>query len=227
MKGSAKRISAADIPLTRAFAGLKPAVLEDIAAQATVDESRAGAFLFRAGSEGKTIHFLLRGRAKVCRADSKGKEVILGLLAAGDMVGEIAALIDSARTADIECLTNCRWLTLSQKAFLQLLYKHSDWAHALLRSMAQRLRIATERISDLALCDVNVRVAHVLVGLSSPVEEDDEQLLVISERPTHQTLASMVGASRETVTRALQELEEAGHIKVHDERVYVYSMPRI
>lgn len=44
----------------------------------------------------------------------------------------------------------------------------------------------------------------------------------MQERPTHQTLASMVGASRETVTRALGDLESDGHIKVDDERLLIY-----
>lgn len=215
----------ADLAGLKVFAGLTEQARAEILAEATVKEVKSGGFLMRKGQEGSEVFFLLQGRAKVCRADAKGKEVIIGLLGRGAVIGEIAVLANVPRTADVVALSRCTLLRLSRDSFLKQVGRHAGLGLALLRSCAVMLGRATERISDLTLSDVRVRIVHVLVEMGALVEEDGEEHLIVRERPTHQTLASMIGASRETVTRALSELEADGHIVVEDERVRIFSVP--
>jgi CRP/FNR family cyclic AMP-dependent transcriptional regulator len=96
---------------------------------------------------------------------------------------------------------------------------------ALMKELALRLRAASAKIGDLALYDVYRRVARTLKSMAKPEIENDEEALVIDERPTHQELANMVGTSREMVTRALKGLEEDGCITVESKRIKVIKMP--
>lgn len=217
--------NAAELAELKVFGGLSDQARNEILADAQLKEVKSGGFLVRKGQEGSEVFFLLHGRAKVCVADARGKEVIVGLLGRGAVVGEIAILADVPRTADVVALSRCRALRLSRAAFLKHVGCHPELGLALLRSAARMLGRATERISDLTLNDVNVRIVHVLVEMARLLEIEGEEHLVVRERPTHQTIGSMIGASRETVTRALSELEAQGHIKVEDERVVIYSVP--
>jgi CRP/FNR family cyclic AMP-dependent transcriptional regulator len=204
------------------FAELTDLERAKITSVATAREVKAGNFLVRSGTKGDEMFFLQHGRAKVCRADSTGKEVIIGLLGPGACIGELALLTDLPRTADVVTLSRCEVLQMSRAVFLRQLEEHPQLVRTLLKSIATLLGRATAKIADLTLSDVRVRLMHVLVEMGLAVEEDGEQYLVVRERPTHQMMADMIGATRETVTRTLSELEQDGHIEIDGERVVIF-----
>ena len=91
-------------------------------------------------------------------------------------------------------------------------YAHPRTAINLVSEMARRLRKADETIAQLALCDVNERLIHRLVGLAREEGASGPDGLVVRRRPTQQELANMIGSCRETISRAFNQLARDGLI---------------
>jgi CRP/FNR family cyclic AMP-dependent transcriptional regulator len=190
----------------------------------TVVEINAGRYLIKEGSEGSEMYFLIRGMVKICSFHNE-KEAILAILRPGEVVGDISLLCGGPRVADVVALTPCRLVQCSKEDFEAHLLEFGGLAHMMLKNLARRVRSASTRIADLALYDVSSRLARMLFDMSSPGEIDGAAVHVVSNPPTHQSLASMIGSSREAVTRGLKELEKRKHIIVDDERIFVFSVP--
>lgn len=206
------------------FSALSPAERLALQPRLTLIEIQAGRYLIKEGSAGSEMYFLVRGSVKICTFHND-KEAILNILRPGEVVGDISVLCGGPRIADVVALTPCRLLTCSKDDFETHLREFGGLAHMMLKNLAMRVRTASMRISDLALYDVSSRLARVLFEMSAPREIEDGIAHVVDNPPTHQALASMIGSSREAVTRALKELEKSKHIIVDDERIFVLSVP--
>jgi len=87
---------------------------------------------------------------------------------------------------------------------------------ALLQELSRRLRRADDKIGGLVLLDVPGRIARLLLDHS-----DEGGAPTIQKALTHQTIAQMIGASRETVSRAMREFQDAKWISVERRRITV------
>lgn len=206
--------------------GLTKPELETLADLMERREVPRGACVVRASQPGQFLMFVLEGVFKVELTDPDGRAVTLDLLECGEMFGEISLLTGEPRSANVEALEDSTVLVLSQHNFEQYVLQHRGLTLALLRELAFRLRATTAKVGDLALLDVYRRVARVLFSLS--VEQPDGQgnvVRVVAERPTHRELASLAGTTREMVTRALKELEDAGHIAMDGKHITIQSLP--
>ena len=103
-------------------------------------------------------------------------------------------------------------LVLSRDDLMRHMQAHPRTAVNLLGEMARRLRRADETIAQLALCDVNERLIHRLVGLAREEGASGPDGLVVRRRPTQQELANMIGSCRETISRAFNQLARDGLI---------------
>jgi len=148
-----------------------------------------------------------------------GREVILSILRVGDFFGEMSLLDGQPRSANVIAIekaeTLCCHATISSRTY------RSSRATALniLAEMSLRLRRADEVIGNLALLDVYGRVARVLMDLASSDGETTDEGVVIRERPTQQDLASMIGTSRETVSRVLGEFQRRGLLSMQGKKI--------
>jgi len=120
------------------------------------------------------------------------------------------ALLDEApRSADIVAMAPTTVLVIAKQEFKNWLQRQPEMAFVIIKTLAQRLREADRKIGDLALMDVYGRVARALMGMA---KEDSQGRMVVSENLSQQSLADIVGASREMVSRTLKDLAQVGHI---------------
>jgi CRP/FNR family transcriptional regulator, cyclic AMP receptor protein len=175
-----------------------------------------GDLIISQGAEDRTICFLAEGRVKVALENEQGKELILGLLEEGSFFGELALITGERRSANVVATRNAVLFILSHEAFEQHSKSHTGFMRALLEALAYRVIKTSQRIGDIALCDVYHRVFNILVSLA---ERNADGSLVVQCRPTHQELASMAGTSREMVTRVLKALEEDALITADGKRL--------
>jgi CRP/FNR family cyclic AMP-dependent transcriptional regulator len=185
------------------------------------DETRALAALFRErsfprgsiivtqGDPGDAMFVIVSGQIKVAVFAEDGREVILSVQSSGGFFGEMALLDDEPRSAHVIAMTDASLLQLRREDFQARLRSSAELGVGLLRELSRRLRRADETIASMALLDVNGRIAHLLLELAR--EEDGRR---ITRRLTHATIAQMVGASRETVSRTMRTLALQGAIAV-------------
>lgn len=203
-------ISVADllarVPL---FAGLTVAQMATVAASLSKRRYKRGEAIVAQGATSRSLYVIVMGSAKVIARDSHGKEVILAMLQVGDYVGEMSVIDGKPHSADVVADVPTDALVLSGADLLACLKESPAMAIGLMRGLVGRLRAADEKIESLALMDVYGRVARVLLDMSVQAPTGER---VIKDKVSKQTVAKMIGASREMVTRVFKDLEKSGAI---------------
>lgn len=207
------------------LAKLESAELQALAPLLTRRKAPKGSFILYAEDPGPSLMFLFEGKVKITLSSDDGKEVVLALFESGDFFGEMALLTGEDRSANVVAMTDCELFVLSADDFQRHLVSNTGLVLEMARELAQRLRASTSKIGDLALYDVYRRVARTLKSLGTATELSGQTVYVIDERPTHQELASMIGTSREMVTRALKGLEEDGHMVLEGKKLVLKRLP--
>ena len=175
-----------------------------------------GSVVLFQGDPGDSLYVLRQGRAKVVLIGEDGREVILGVLEPGAHFGELALIDDQPRSAHVIAMEDSQLLILRREDFRRRVEANPSVAWALLTELSRRLRRADQKIGGLVLLDVPGRISRLLLDLSA------ESTNGMIEKPlTHQTIAQMIGASRETVSRAMKEFQEEGLIRVERRRIAV------
>jgi CRP-like cAMP-binding protein len=192
------------------FADLPKEDLRDLAQRMQPREHQSGAVIVGQEDRGDSLFAITSGRVKVVLYGDSGREIILSMLREGEIFGEMSLLDNQPRSASVIALEPTRLLVLERSAFVHHLETHPATALAILAEMSRRLRQADKVIGNLALLDVYGRVARLLKDLAAKEGVETEDGTLIKERPTQQEIASMVGTSRETVSRALNDFAKRG-----------------
>jgi CRP/FNR family cyclic AMP-dependent transcriptional regulator len=175
-----------------------------------------GSVILFQGDPGDSLYVLRQGRAKVVLIGEDGREVILGVLEPGAHFGELALIDDQPRSAHVIAMEDSQLLILRREDFRRRVEANPTVAWALLTELSRRLRRADQKIGGLVLLDVPGRISRLLLDLSAESSNG-----TIEKPLTHQTIAQMIGASRETVSRAMKEFQEEGLIRVERRRIAV------
>lgn len=171
---------------------------------------------------GDSLFVVRQGRVKVVLIGEDGREVILGVLGAGEHFGELSLIDDRPRSAHVIAMDDAHLLVLRREDFRKRVESSPAVAWSLLKELSRRLRAADEKIGGLVLLDVPGRIARLLLDLAE--EGGGER---IEKSLTHQTIAQIIGASRETVSRAMKEFQDAGWIDVERRRVILSDRPAL
>jgi CRP-like cAMP-binding protein len=173
---------------------------------------RRGEIIVEQGRKSDALFILLSGRARVITSDSRGREVILAVLEAGDYLGEMSLIDNEPHSATVRAEVQTDVLVLGRSEFAACLPENSSLSYAILRGLVGRLRNADRQIESLALLDVYGRVARALLDMA----QDEEGVRIIRQKVSRQDLAKVVGASREMVSRVMKDLEERGLIQTQE-----------
>lgn len=201
------------------FADVPPERLKDLADRMQLREYAAGAVIVDQEDSGESLFVITRGRVKVVLFGDTGREMILTILRAGEIFGEMSLLDNQPRSASVITLEPTSAMVLERSAFQRHLATHPTTAMAILAELSRRLRQADKVIGNLALLDVYGRVARLLHDLADKEGEETEEGILIRERPTQQDIASMVGSSRETVSRALNDFAKRGLLTMSGKQI--------
>lgn len=191
-------------------------------AAARTQAYRAGEPIFAMGDEGTSMMLIETGRVRISYSQ-EGKTVILSELEPGAVFGEIALLDGGPRSADATAHTNCTLLVFDRRDFVGLLERNWPLAEVVLKLVCDRLRRADERMADLAFFEFPGRLARALLARARPSPETG--LLRVSD--TQQTLASLVGGSRETVGESLKHWEHEGLVELSEGRITILDPARL
>jgi CRP/FNR family cyclic AMP-dependent transcriptional regulator len=175
-----------------------------------------GAMIVTEGDPGDALFVVRSGEVKVLLIGEDGREVILGVLGVGDHFGELSLIDGRPRSAHVVATQASSLLILRRADFRRQVEQQPQVAWALLMELSRRLRQADGTIGSLVLLDVPGRVAKVLLEHATPGEP-----ATLVKTLTHQTIAQMIGASRETVSRAMAEFQERGYISVQRRQVTI------
>jgi CRP/FNR family cyclic AMP-dependent transcriptional regulator len=146
----------------------------------------------------EAFYIVLTGQVKVMLIAEDGREVILSLVREGDFFGEMALMDDEPYSSSAIAMEDSQLLVLQRSDFRRCIAEMPEMSFGLLRALCGRLLEADHRIGGLMLLDVTGRIAHLFLEMAAKGKGD-----MISDPPTHQVIAQMVGSSRETVSRTV------------------------
>lgn len=205
------------------FGPLDPADRERLLAYLRFARFPAKAVLFRKGDPGSNMMVVVRGRAKVCTHSEDGKELVLNLINAGDVVGEIALLDGAPRTADAVTLEPCEMLVLERRDFVPFLKRHPDACLKLIGVLCERIRRTSQMLEESLFLEGAARVAKRLEHLATLFGREVPEGIEITIKLSQQQLGNMVGMSRESMNKLLGQwrrerlvLTRGGHIIITD-----------
>ncbi len=174
--------------------------------------------VFHQGDSGGGLYLILSGSVKISRTGRDGRDVTVAVLREGNFFGEMSLLDGQPRSASATAAQASRLLVLDREHFQRHVLAQPRIVAKLLRELSKRLRAADQTIENLALGSVHDRLIHLLghLGRHDPLKDGRGR---IERAPTHQELAEMLGASRETVTRTLASLEAKALIEIDRRRI--------
>ena len=203
-----------EIRTIRLLSNLKDNELNDIAKILLEKKYRDGQYIFRQDDSDPRIFFVKKGKVKITISNDQGREVGLAVMGSGDFFGELSVLTGMDRSADVIAVEDCELYILSGNDFNRHVLNNSGLIYELAKELALRVRKSTSKIAEIALLDVVDRIYHTLIDLG--MDPDGKAWF---KRPTQSDIASMVGTSREMVTRGLKVLEEVKRIEIKGKEV--------
>lgn len=191
------------------FADLPDAQLKDLYQITTERKYRKGSVIFLEGEQGEGFHYLQSGKVKIVKMTDDGREHIINILSPGDLFAEVLLFNNRDYPATAIAVEDSKVGVIKNTDLERLILGNNLLALQLIKALSQRLLFAQQKIKNLALHDVTARTAETLLRLGT----EHGRILTngqieITLDLSRQDLASLVGTTRETVTRTLSALKK-------------------
>jgi CRP/FNR family cyclic AMP-dependent transcriptional regulator len=193
----------------------------------TVVRLDRGERLFTEGDKGDRLYIILSGKIKLTKAAPDGRENLLSVHGPGEMFGELSLFDPVPRTSSATAVTDAELAGLAHDSLRAWLSTRPEVAMHLLQALAQRLRRINEVKADLVFTDVPGRVAKALLDLAERFGVPTPDGVQVNHDLTQEELAQLVGASRETVNKALADFAARGWLQLAAKSVLITDTDRL
>jgi CRP/FNR family transcriptional regulator, cyclic AMP receptor protein len=209
------------------FAGI-----DEEAAQALLGSMRPlrlgrGQSVFQEGEPGDRLYIIGSGKMKLGRRSLDGRENLLAVLGPAEMFGELSLFDPGPRTATATAVSDAHLYELGHDELIEWLERYPPVAKHLLEALARRLRRTNEALADLVFSDVPGRVAKALLDLARRFGEPTEDGVRVAHDLTQEELAQLVGASRETVNKALADFTSRRWVRREGRAIVLLDLERL
>ncbi|MTI81931.1 MAG: Crp/Fnr family transcriptional regulator [Firmicutes bacterium] len=203
------------------FTELSDLQLTEIAKLVRDRSYKRGSFVFLEDDPGKALYILKQGQIKLTKRTEDGREHILHFVHPGEVFAEVVLFDSGNYPATAEVQKDAIIGTVRNTDMERLIIDNPEIALSMLNIMARRLRIAQEKVMNLALNDVRKRLVFTLLEMSAQHGVQKGENVVITLSLTNQELASMVGTSRETANRIISELKKKGILDINRQQIII------
>lgn len=200
------------ISANKIFSGLSEKDKNDIAFMLTPAKIKKNGVVYRSGDKADTIYILKEGRVKIARFSANGKELAVDILEPGDIFGELVIAGEENREANAVAMEDSFVCVINRKDFEDFISKRPDLCLSITKWIGQRLRRIESRFKDMIFQDVRTRLIIIFRELARKYGVPADNGMKIAIRLSHKDLASLIGATRETVTLELNNLKKSGDI---------------
>jgi CRP/FNR family transcriptional regulator, cyclic AMP receptor protein len=188
---------------------------------------RRGQVLFHEGDSGDRLFIVVEGKVKLGRTSADGRENLIAVLGPGQMFGELSLFDPGPRSASVTAVTDAALMALSHEEMPRWLNGRPEVARGLLLQLASRLRKVSDVVADLVFSDVPGRVAKALLDLAQRFGRTADDGVHVHHDLTQEELAQLVGASRETVNKALADFASRGWVRLEPRSVVLLDVERL
>jgi len=206
--------------------GLAPEKLDALARQCVWRNYEAGKRIISRNADDRDVYLLVSGRVRITTYSQGGRQVTFRDIAAGDIFGEVAALDEKPRSADVISLDSTLLASMSPPLFRRLLVDEPLVGERVMTRLAALVRSLSERVIDLSTLGVQNRIHAEILRLAraAGVARNRARL---EPMPKHAEIASQVSTYREQVTRELSALAKAGILEKDGAALVVRDVARL
>ena len=209
---------------SRLFARLGDSEIDQILQHATVSRFRAGEQILAKGDPGNSMMAVMKGRVSITAPSPDGREIVITVMREGDLFGEITLIDGKERSADAGAMTDCELLVVPRRSVLAMLERRPDLCIDLLTVLCERLRRTNEQVEDLAFLDLEARIAKVLVRLAEENNGGGSAGKPVGVKISQRALGELVGGSRESVNKHLQDWKRSGIIEIEKGSILIRDL---
>jgi CRP/FNR family transcriptional regulator len=183
-----------------------------------------GSTLFNQGQPAKGIYMLCQGRVKLCSYSRDGRSIIFRVAEPGEVLGLSAVVSDCEYEATAEVVESCQVNFVRKSDFVRFIHEHPEAGFGAIKQLSQSYHAAFNQARSLAL---SATVADKLARLflewprSSNGSNGEARLKVDY---THEEIAAMIGTTRETVTRLMNDFKRRNLIHMDGSDLYIHDM---
>jgi CRP/FNR family transcriptional regulator, cyclic AMP receptor protein len=200
------------------FHGAEPSAVSALIKQLQPIDFPRGHTIFVENEPGDRLYIIISGKVKIVRRSPDGRENLLTIHGASEMFGELSVFDPGARTSSAITITGVRVVSIAEQPQI---------SEQLLRVLARRLRRTDDKLADLIFTDVPGRVAKQLLALGQRFGTQEDDGLRVTHDLTQEEIAQLVGASRETVNKALADFAQRGWIRLDGKSVLISDSGRL
>lgn len=178
-----------------------------------------GRALYRQDEVSDQVFVVVSGRVGVTMLRSDGQELLIDIVGPGALCGEGAAFDGLPRFSSANAMEDCEALVIPATDFCKLMSSHAELAPLVVQTLALKQRMLATRLGQVTQASPEVRITELLSQITAP----DSPTIVL----THQQIANLIGASRITVTRAMQKLRRDGAVRCRRGRYELVRGPDV
>jgi CRP/FNR family cyclic AMP-dependent transcriptional regulator len=176
---------------------------------------------------GESLLLLTRGRVKIMSLTPDGREMIFAFIEPGELFGELAVLDSAPRNEHAEAVEASYVLAIPREEMVWLMGQRPDIALSITKLIGLRLRRVENRLKNILFRSIRERCLSMLLELLGSYGRASGKRWEIDLRLSHQELANLIGATRETITLTLGQLQKDGLIVINRRRITVLDRERL
>lgn len=198
---------------------LSPEELGKLESDCFSREFRRGEVVYLPSDAGNSVMLLARGRIRIYHVTQEGKQAILGFVETGELFGELSAFQQSRREEYAEATEASLVVLIPRETVLRLMREHPGVSMRLTTMFGLRLKRIERRLKSLLFRSSRERLIHLLLEMAERYGRRTRDGILISQKLSHQDMAGIIGATRETVTITLGELQNEGILSINKRRI--------
>ncbi len=203
------------------FEGASPEAWDAVAQDLVRRKLAAGDALFRQGDRAETMYLVKMGSVKLWKMSEDGRELILDIRKAGDLLGENVLIEEGWYPMSATCLAPALLCGIDRPTFERLVLAHPQVGLAVIRNLSRRVDYLTGKLGALSEPSLEERLYRVLVNVARQVGTPVPGGWNIAFPLTHEEIGFLVGAHRVSITRTLKKLREAGKVRSKGRHLFV------
>lgn len=180
-----------------------------------------GDYLFREGDSANKLYYVIKGGVRLNKLTETGKSFILYLHQAGDLFGQMDPFQHSLHSFSAEVTTDCKIGVIQRKDLEVLLWQHGDLAIEFMKWMGLMHRMTETKFRDLMMYGKPGALCSLLIRLSNSYGVPDGKHTLIDYKINNTEMADMIGATRESVNRMLNDMRKEEAVELHNGHIVI------
>jgi CRP/FNR family cyclic AMP-dependent transcriptional regulator len=203
------------------FNGLTAAELSSLSADFIPRQFRQGEMIFLQGDSGQALYLIESGRVRIYVQEESGQETSVIFYTTGDIFGELSVIDGLPRSASAVALDDTVVLMLSRDRLRAQLRAVPQLAYNFMQALSVRVRYSTLQVGSRTLLDVPARLARQLLELAQLHGEVATDGVRLKVALTQSELAGLIGATRESINKAIGAFRKQGFILVKSNHITI------